>query len=499
MIKTANNLVAILRKELGYHEKASNYNLDDKTANSGSSNFTKYARDLAKAGYYQASKQGAEWCDMFYDWGVLQLCDGDGAKAQEMQCQTGVYGAGCPWSRGYYREKGRLFSKPEVGDQVFFQQNGNIVHTGCVSYVDDSTIKVIEGNKNNQVQECMYSRWDSYIADYGRPFFEDESEATSDKLLVSKPNSKLASLPTYDIPAKGVDVSTWQGEIDWAKAKADGVIFAMIRAGYGLGNIDQQFKRNALAAIKAGIHVGFYWFSYAYTAEMARNEADYLVDAIESLGVKAMFPLAFDYEYDSDIKAKKAGYSPNVAALGDAFLAEIEARGYYAVNYTNLDYWNRAFYKLPQFDLWWAQWGVSSPAKTCGIWQYGSDGVVNGISGRVDMDLAYKDYPAIMLRTGLNDVSDKDRAAIVVPVVAHPYGYASKTTGYVRYGKRHDGVKAIQYALQQLGYDIGSWGIDGEYGTDTRDAVKKFQADHGIEVDGIVGDDTRKKFEKEGY
>jgi len=495
---TAKKMVAVMQGEVGYYEKASNAYLDDKAANAGSNNYTKYARDLAEAGYYQASKQGFEWCDMFYDWCLLQACGGDADKAQTMQFQIGtLYGAGCPWSRGYYRDHGRLYTTPEVGDQAFFQQGGSIVHTGGVVAVDDATVTIIEGNKGNRVQVCTYSRWDPYIADYGRPMWEDEETAEAEPATESLTQDLADAV--LALPAKGVDVSTWQGTIDWQKAKADGVAFAMIRAGYGVGHIDQQFKANALGAIKAGVHVGFYWFSYAYTKDMARAEADYLCDAVESLGLPVTFPLAFDYEYDSDVKSKAAGYSPDIVALADTFLARVEQRGYYAVNYTNWDYLNRGFSKLTQFDLWLAHWGVSAPSKSCGIWQYGSTGKVAGIAGNCDMDLAYKDYPAIMLNAGLNGLTVAQVEAIVVPVVVYPYGRASATTGLVRYGKRHDGVKAIQYALEALGYSVGSYGIDGEYGTDTSDAVKRFQAARGITVDGIVGDQTRGEFAKLGF
>lgn len=494
---TAKKLIEVMKAEVGYHEKASNYMLDDKTANAGSANFTKYARDLAKAGYYQASKQACEWCDLFYDWSLLQACGGDADKAQRMQFQYGtLYGAGCPFSRRYYQNNGRLFSTPEPGDQVFFQQGGDIVHTGGVIAVDATSVTIIEGNRGNEVKICTYGRGDPYIADYGRPLWEDEEE---EEAAPAPAASAPAEGSVLAVPAKGVDVSTWQGAIDWEKAKADGVKFAMIRAGYGVNNIDQQFKRNALAAVKAGVFVGFYWFSYAYTVEMARAEADYLIDAVKSLGLPTMFPLAFDYEYDSDTKAKQKGYAPDIVKLGDAFLARIEERGGYAINYTNLDYWGRGFYKLTQFDLWLAHWGVSAPSKACGIWQYKSTGTVAGISGNADMDIAYKDYPAIMQRTGLNDLTDAQRETIQVPAVVHPYGYASRTTGFVRYGKVHDGVKAIQYALEALGISVGSWGIDGEYGNDTMTAVKDFQEAYGLEIDGIVGDETRGKFKELGY
>ena len=72
---------------------------------------------------------------------------------------------------------------------------------------------------------------------------------------------------------KGIDVSKWQGSVDWQAVKDDGIEFAMLRAGYGQGNIDPQFERNASECTRLGIPFGVYWFSYAYTPEMARREA----------------------------------------------------------------------------------------------------------------------------------------------------------------------------------------------------------------------------------
>ena len=71
---TAKQLVKIAEAEIGYHEKASNANLDIKTANSGKGNYTKYSRDLHKTGYYNGNKQGFDWCDQFVDWCFFKLC-----------------------------------------------------------------------------------------------------------------------------------------------------------------------------------------------------------------------------------------------------------------------------------------------------------------------------------------------------------------------------------------------------------------------------------------
>ena len=84
---TATQLVKIAEAEIGYHEKASNANLDSKTANSGKGNYTKYSRDLHKTGYYNGNKQGFDWCDQFVDWCFFKLC-GSKDKAEYLECQT---------------------------------------------------------------------------------------------------------------------------------------------------------------------------------------------------------------------------------------------------------------------------------------------------------------------------------------------------------------------------------------------------------------------------
>lgn len=173
---TAKKLIAIAVAEIGYHEKASNSNLDDKTANSGGNNWTKFARDLAAAGYYNGSKNGYAWCDVFVDWCFFQLTGKNAAKAQEIECQTGPLGAGCLYSRQYYQQQGRLSIVPQPGDQVFFQQGGNIVHTGIVETVSGSTITTIEGNSSDQVARRSYSLSNSYVKDFGHPKFDTEDD-----------------------------------------------------------------------------------------------------------------------------------------------------------------------------------------------------------------------------------------------------------------------------------------------------------------------------------
>ena len=170
------DIVNIALAELGYKEKASNASLDDKTANAGASNWTKYARDLAAAGYYNGNKNGFAWCDVFVDWCFFKAYGA--VEGQRIQCQSGPLGAGCIYSAQYYQQKGRYDRTPKVGDQVFFQSGGEIGHTGIVVEVNDATIVTIEGNSSDMVRKNTYSQANSYIAGYGHPLYSETDGVT---------------------------------------------------------------------------------------------------------------------------------------------------------------------------------------------------------------------------------------------------------------------------------------------------------------------------------
>ena len=171
----ASELIKIAKAEIGYKEKASNSQLDDKTANAGSANYTKYARDLKNAGYYNGNKNGYAWCDVFVDWCFYMAAGKDAKEAQRVECQTGDCGAGCTYSKRYYSAQGRCDKNPKVGDQVFFTSNGSISHTGIVYEVSGSTIKTIEGNSSDQVSTRSYSLSNSYVDSFGHPWYEEET------------------------------------------------------------------------------------------------------------------------------------------------------------------------------------------------------------------------------------------------------------------------------------------------------------------------------------
>lgn len=193
---------------------------------------------------------------------------------------------------------------------------------------------------------------------------------------------------------KGIDVSQWQGNIDWQSVKSAGVQFAMLRAGYGRNNLDTKFHRNAQGAVAAGIPIGLYWFSYALNVDMARKEAQYAVELAKKY--KITWPIAYDLEYDTVSYALKNGVTITkslATQMAKAFCEEIKRLGYLPMVYTNLDYLNRYFDRsqLP-YDLWYAQYAPAADVKEKAIWQYSSKGSVAGIEGAVDLNYGYKDY-----------------------------------------------------------------------------------------------------------
>jgi len=175
----ASEIVAIALNEVGYKEKASNKNLDSKTANAGSSNWTKYARDLAAADYFNGNKNGYEWCAVFACWCFYKAY---GAKeGQRIQCQTGPYGAGCGFSMQYYQQQKRFDKNPKVGDQIFFRYSGSsgADHTGIVVEVTSSQVKTVEGNSGDQVKKNTYARTYGCIIGYGHPLYDETDGATA--------------------------------------------------------------------------------------------------------------------------------------------------------------------------------------------------------------------------------------------------------------------------------------------------------------------------------
>ncbi len=134
---------------------------------------------------------------------------------------------------------------------------------------------------------------------------------------------------------QGLDVSEYQGNIDWGIVKRAGVRFALLRAGYGAGTIDVQFRNNARGCEEEGIEFGVYWLSYAYTTEMAKREAEYCLETIEEY--KSIATVCIAYTYDSMRYARSKGVDVTedfVDSVIEAFCARTESLGYIASYYS---------------------------------------------------------------------------------------------------------------------------------------------------------------------
>lgn len=202
---------------------------------------------------------------------------------------------------------------------------------------------------------------------------------------------------------KGIDVSTWQGDINWNKVKADGIEFAMLRSSFGKENPDKQtdnkFWQNYKNAKAAGMPIGAYHYSYATTVEDAKKEAAFFLSIVK--GCQFEYPVAFDIEDPSQMYLGK----DRITDIIMTFCERVQAAGYYVSLYTNLDWISNRIdmSRAKAFDIWLAQWNDKPTySGNFGMWQYTSSGSVNGISGNVDMNIAYYDYPSIIKAAGLN-------------------------------------------------------------------------------------------------
>lgn len=200
---------------------------------------------------------------------------------------------------------------------------------------------------------------------------------------------------------KGIDVSVHNGNIDWNKVKADGIDFAILRAGYGreLSQKDKKFEDNYAGAKAVGIPVGAYWYSYAMSEAEARLEADVFLSIIK--GKQFEFPVYFDVEEKKQFDLGKE----KVSAIMRAFLEKVESAGYFTglygsasslTTHTADDIKNR-------YTIWLAHWvSQTNYSGSYSLWQYSEKGSVSGINGNVDLDICTTDFPAIIKGKGLN-------------------------------------------------------------------------------------------------
>lgn len=323
---------------------------------------------------------------------------------------------------------------------------------------------------------------------------------------------------------KGIDISVHNGEVNVKQVRDSGYEWIIARAGYGKNNIDQRFERNAIAMLNLLVNSGIYWFSYALSLEMARQEALYAIKCASKYWQKC--PIAFDLEYDTVRYARTKGVNIDKALatnMAIVFLKEVVSAGYIPVLYTNKDYLKNYFdvekikKEIPGFFIWYARYTTKltdSELEFADIWQKSSTGKVTGISGDVDLNEFYTDFSAESKPVKKEETTNINILNFQKSANADGYRDASGKE-LVEDGK--DGTKT-QFVRKQIvlkaktnskgGYTIGSTGevvkwwqtrlnelgfktdIDGKYGADTRKKTMSMQEKYNLVVDGKAGYNT---------
>ena len=194
---------------------------------------------------------------------------------------------------------------------------------------------------------------------------------------------------------KGIDVSAWQGRIDWKTVADYGMDFAIIRITEAGNVVDSQFENNLAGCNKYNIPVGVYKYSYAMTIAEIQSEARKVVSTLN--GRKIQFPVFLDLEYNN----QRSLGSESIHKMADAFREIVEAAGYKFAIYCNVDwYTNMICSHLKKYDFWIARYPANDDGwlqerlrPDFGVgWQYSSKATIPGISAKVDRNVFYKDY-----------------------------------------------------------------------------------------------------------
>ena len=221
---TASKVIELAKMEESYLEKRSNSQLDSKTANAGSGNFTKYARDIdAIPDLLNGKKQGYFWCAVFVLWLFVHLWGA--AQAMKMLfLPVKSLAASCTYWMNYYKAAGRLFSDPKPGDQIFFGKGNTAEHTGIVEKIENGRVYTIEGNTSGQegvvsngggVFPKSYPLNDPNILGYGRPLYDEEQpekEETPEGFTEAAEHMDTAKIGAYKVKqCSGLHLRTGAG------------------------------------------------------------------------------------------------------------------------------------------------------------------------------------------------------------------------------------------------------------------------------------------------
>lgn len=251
-----------------------------------------------------------------------------------------------------------------------------------------------------------------------------------------------------------IDISKWNGDINWSKVKAAGVDGVIIRCGVGTSGVDTKFTTNIKGAINAGIKVGVYTYSKAKTIAAANAEAKNTISAVAPYKNDLYYPVFIDLEQSGTESASKT--------VAKNFMQTMKDAGYKTGIYCSSS-WRKSYLSGVSADYWWiAQWSSKQPAN-CNFWQYSAKGSVSGISGDVDLDkvISYSPTPSPTPSGGEFEVQCRTIY----------YRSTGVLTG--------EDVKSVQKIVGAT--------ADGQAGKKTQAAIIAWQKKNGLTADGYFG------------
>ena len=285
----------------------------------------------------------------------------------------------------------------------FIRGNDEAVPASSKSNTDVRRRAVIEKEETfYQLDGKKILMYDNTYGEIFEPVYQDVPASTLDlNNLVMRNGYAYYSENGEVISTTGIDVSEFQGEIDWEQVKQAGIDFAFIRVGYrtyGDGEVryDSAFQQNLEGAIEAGIKVGVYFYSQATSADEAIEEADAVIDALADYDIT--YPVVYDWELVYHDNARTDDVS--VEALADccvSFCERVKDSGYTPMIYQNT---GTATHKLDlprikDYDFWLAEYNDKpSYYYEFKIWQYSNTGRIPGIEGDVDLNICFRPYGA---------------------------------------------------------------------------------------------------------
>lgn len=488
---------------------------------------SEYAKQMDSVDFYNFHKNGvANSCALFCDCSVLNSCtdpsfdeDPDGAKwtalsaMYEPQTPGTNEGAGCVQKVGYFKNAGAWFDDPKDFcelDEIFFASSDyktpsnpyGVYHTGMIvdwGYIEElgkDGFTTIEGNTDGgHVAYKYYAYDDPRILGAGRPNWDGWKPYEFDS-SITKPNNS-----SYNC----VDVSEWNRDIDWEKAKASGVEFAFIRCGFGRYYLletdpvkraekqakweetqgeDKYFKINYENALKAGIKIGVFFYSYATDWDSSVDEANICMRIIEDYKDKISFPIFYDIEEQA-----------NIPRISDVVMAFVNTLNYYNYNvgvYTGGSWYSSYFKNIDVDYIWLAYWGADdgvphTKPEYCDIWQYSNKGSVDGIGNRcVDVDILYNTEMKLLINEP-DPQPEPSPAPAPAPVPVEPVIIQLDVLSRGSTGGQVNTVKAL---LNEFGYAITYNGeplpLDGDFDYDTEQSVNNYKKAYGLNENGIV-------------